>query len=348
MKFVDGAILSTQRRFTLQTTRNLTIRFAPPAILFLLLAAASGWCQNTVQTIGGGGPNNLPELKSSMGLPMGIARDAAGNLYLADVYSARVLRVDTTGNVTVFAGYGARGFSNALGDGIPAVSAYMAYLTGVAVDNFGNVFVADSSLCVLREISAQAGTISTVAGTLGNCSYSGDGGPAASATFGNLGNLTIDGSGNIFVTDACVVRKISAQTGNISAVAGTPPDSTGIWRCGYSGDGGLAINAKIGLSYGLLVDSSGNLFIDDSNCVIREVSGSAGMISTVAGMGVCGYSGDGGPATSAKLAFSSGLSINLPNGLALDASGNLYFADTANCAIRKISASSGTISTFAG
>jgi len=329
--------------------RECTVRFAAVVILLLGLITPAVWAQNTVQTIAGGGPNHLPALRSSLGDPTGVALDGAGNVYVADLYSARVFKVDTTGNVTVVAGDGARGSNSALGDGVPAISAYFAYPTGVAVDSFGNIFIADSTLCEIREVSAQTGNISTVAGSTFNCSYSGDGGPATSATLGLPRAVAVDGSGNIFVTDACVVREVSAQTRNIFILAGTPPDPTGGWRCGYSGDGGLATSAKLalsnglaaGLSNGMAVDASGNIFIaDTANCVIREVSAANGIISTVAGTGGCGYSGDGGPAASTKL--------NYPAGVAVDSSGNIFIADYYNSVIREVSSPTGNISTFAG
>ena len=332
-----------------KSMRKYTLRFAAAAILLLGLIAPTVSAQNTVQTIAGGGPNNLPALKSSLGNPIGIALDGEGNVYVADLYASRVLRVDTTGNVTVVAGNGARGSDSALGNGVPAISAYFADLTGVAVESFGNIFIADTFLCEIREVSAQTGNISTVAGTMFNCWYSGDGGPATSAMLDNPSGVAVDKSGNIFITDNCVVREVSAQTGNIFILAGTPPDANGDWRCGYTGDGGLATSAKLGLSYGVAVDGSGNVFIADTgNCRIREVSASTGIIFTVAGSGSCGYSGDGGPATSAKLALSNGLAVGLSNGMAVDGSGDIFIADTANCVIREVSGPTGIISTVAG
>lgn len=329
--------------------RKATIQVVTFVIALIGLVAPVIWAQNTVETIGGGGPNNLPALKSSMGLPTSVTLDNLGNVYIADLYSARIFKVDSADNVTVVAGNGARGFNSALGDGIPATSAYSAYPLSVALDSFGNIFILDRSLCKVRAVSAQTGNISTVVGSTGNCRYSGDGGPATSATLDLPNSIAVDRFGNMFIADTCVVRKVSAQTGNISAVAGIPPDASGVWNCGYSGDGGLATSATIGLSYGVALDGSGNLFIaDNTKCVVREVSASTGIISTVAGSGACGYSGDGGPATSAKLAFSNGLSDGVSNGMAVDASGNLFITDTANCVVREVSAITSIISTVAG
>lgn len=321
---------------------NHTIRLAPIAILLLGLIAPTGWAQNTVQTIAGGGPNNLPALKSSMGTPTSVALDSAGNVYLTDLYSNRVLRVSTTGNVTVVAGNEARGgFST--GDGAPAVTAKLTYPNGVAVDTFGNIFIADRTYCRVREVSVTTGNISTVAGT-GTCFYSGDGGPASSAELNDPSGVAVDSTGNLFIADTnnCLIREVSASTGVISTAAGTPPDITGLLHCGNSGDGGPASNAKVGFVNGLAMDSSGNLFLaDPSSCVIRKITASTGIISTVAGAaGSCGYSGDGGPGTSAK--------VNAPYGVAVDRFGNVFIADTSNCVIRKVASSNAQISTVAG
>ncbi len=324
-----------------------TIRLAAVAIFVFGLTAPAVWAQNTVQTIAGGGPNNLPALKSSLGTPASIALDSAGNVYLSDLYSERVLSVSVTGNVTVVAGDGARGGiaggGNA-GDGGPATKAGFEYPSGVAVDSAGNIFIADKTLCTIRKVSAQTGNISTVAGSIGNCGYSGDGGPATSAALNNPSGVAVDGSGNVVIADSnnCLIRGISAATGIISALAGTPPDVTGALHCGTSGDGGLATSAKVGFANSLAVDGSGNLFIaDPSFCIVREISSSTGIISAVAGTGgSCGYSGDGGPATSSQL--------NQPDGVAVESSGDVFIADTTNCVIRKVSFSNGQISTVAG
>jgi sugar lactone lactonase YvrE len=133
-----------------------------------------------------------------MGSPAAINIDGPGNVYIADLYSERVFRVDTTGNVTVVAGNGARGGS--IGEGGPAVNANLTYPSGVATDRFGNIFIADRTFCRIREVSAQTGNISTVAGT-GLCWHSGDGGPATSATLNDPSGVAVDSAGNIFIAD---------------------------------------------------------------------------------------------------------------------------------------------------
>jgi len=323
--------------------REHTIRLATIAILFLALIAPASWAQNTVQTIAGAGPNNLPALKSSLGSPAAVDIDSAGNIYVADLYSERVFRVDTTGNVTLVAGNGSHGgLSGYSGEGGPALSANLTYPTGVAVDRFSNIFIADRTSCAIREVSAKTGDISTIAGT-GTCWYSGDGGPATSATLNDPSGVAVDSSGNLFIadTDNCLVREVSASTGIISTLAGTPPDTTGLLHCGYAGDGGLATSAKLGFPNGLAVDGSGDILIaDTTSCAIRKISTAASTISTVAGTGSCGYSGDGAAATSAQL--------SQPYGVAVDRSGNIFIADTSNCVIREVSSANSQISTVAG
>ena len=317
-----------------------SIRFAALDILLLGLIAPTVWAQNNVKTIAGGGPNNLPALNSSMDSPAAVAVDRAGSVYVASFSSGRIFKVATNGNVTVVAGIGEPG--GVLGDGGPAVSASLEEPSGIAVDNSGNIFIADRTFCRIREVSAQTGIISTVAGT-DTCWHTGDGGPAKSATLNNPSGVALDSSGNLFIADTnnCLIREISASTGIISTVAGTLPDLTGTLHCGYSGDGGLATSAKLGFPNGVDVDGSGNIIIaDTTNCAIRKVSTSTGIISTVAGNASCGYSGDGGAATSAEISQSFGVAV--------DGSGNVFIGDTSNCVIRKVSSSTGHISTVAG
>lgn len=315
-------------------------QLAAITIFVIGLGCPTIWAQNTVQTIAGGGPNNLPALKSSMGSPAAIAIDAAGNVYAGDLYSERVIKVDTTGTVTIVAGTASRGYTVA--DGIPAIDANLAYPSGVAVDGAGDIFIADSTFCRIRKVSPQTGIISTVAGT-GNCWYSGDGGPATSASLNRPFGVAVDGFGDIIIADTndCLVREVSASTGVISTLAGTVPDTTGALHCGYSGDGGSAAGAKLGFANGLAVDPAGNVIIaDTTNCAVRKISISTGVISTVAGTGICGYSGNGGSAIDAQL--------SQLYGVAVDRSGNLLIADTTNCVVRKVSASTGDITTVGG
>ncbi len=230
--------------------------------------------------------------------------------------------------ISTIAGNGTAGYS---GDGGPAASAELNSPSGVAVDFSGNIYIADYKNNRIRRVDA-SGVISTVAGK-GTAGYSGDGGPASSAELSTPSGVAVDTSGNIYIADSSnnCVRKVDAS-GVISTVAGNG-------TAGYSGDGGPAVSAELSSPSGVAVDTSGNIYIaDDKNNCIRKVDAS-GVISTVAGNETGGYSGDGGPATSAEL--------STPSGVAVDASSNIYIADSSNNCIRKVDAS-GVISTVAG
>jgi sugar lactone lactonase YvrE len=261
---------------------------------------------------------------ASLLLPDGISFDALGNLYIADNGNFRVRRVTPDGLITTVAGNGTSGTS---GDGGAATNAALRP-TAVLADASGNLFVADELNHRVRKIAAD-GTISTFAGG----GVGGDGGPATAALVVGPRGLAMDAAGHLLISDSGNKRIRSvALDGTISTIAGT-----GV--AGFSGDGGPATSARLGSTYGITIDAAGNLFIaDTSNHRIRKV-GTDGIISTVAGTGTAGGSGDGGPATSARL--------NSPNGVAIDPSGNLLIADTNNNRIRKVSPD-GTISTIAG
>ena len=273
---------------------------------------------------GDGGPASDAEITSAIG----IAVDAGGNLYIADIYNQRIRKVSAAGIITTIAGDGLFGYS---GDGGPAASARLGSPAGVALDASGNLYIADSYNYRIRKVSA-AGIITTVAGD-GFNNYSGDGGAAAAAQLSEPEGVAVDGAGNVYIADTANqrVRKVSAD-GVITPVAGAG-------SAGYSGDGGPATSAQLYHPTGIALDASGNLYIADAlNSVIRAVS-VAGAITTVAGNGTAGFSGDGGSAASAQLFR--------PNGVAVDAAGNLYIADTNNNRIRKVSAE-GIITTIAG
>jgi hypothetical protein len=258
---------------------------------------------------GDGGPATIAQL----GLPTGIALDKAGNLYIATA-GARVRKVDPAGNISTFAGTGSGVIS---GDGSPATAAGLGSPIAVGVDTGGNVYIG-GSYCI-RKVD-NAGIITTIAGT-GTLGFSGDGGPATSATIRNVDQVIADRANNIYFTDEQNnrVRKIDGA-GIITTVAGS-----GIGA--YAGDGGMAIDAKLSAPYGVFVDSCGLIYISGFEDVIRVVN-SLGRIYTIAGTGVTGFSGDGGPASSAQL--------NKPTNLFLDKNNDLFFTDALNYRVRKI------------
>ncbi len=309
------------------------------ALMLALVAPQVSSAQYAISSVAGGGPNNLPALSASIGFPVGVAFDGSGNAYIADSYfSSQILKVSPSGTVTVVAGNGTFGDS---GDGGVATSATLNQPHGVFVDGHGNIFIADTENSVIREVVASTGNIQTVAGN-GTAGYSGDGASATSAELNFPSGVFVDSQGNIFIADTenSLIREVLASTDNIQTVAGTPDSS------GYSGDGALATLAQLDLPNGVFVDNSGNIFIADTfNSVIREVSVATGFIQTVVGAFyafnfTCNYSGDGGPATSAQLC--------LPNSVFVDASENIFVADTENSAIREVAAANGNIQTVAG
>ncbi len=278
----------------------------------------------TVGSSGDGGAATLARLHS----PDGVTLDSADNLYIADRFNHRIRRVDASGNISTFAGTGGGSFS---GDGGQATAAQIFGATGVALDRAGNLYIADAGNHRIRRVNP-LGVISTVAGT-GTSSFGGDGGQATAAQFSFPLDIAVDGAGNLYIADNQNhrIRRVDAS-GNISTVAGTGTS-------GFSGDGGQATAAMLNDPIGVALDGAGNLYIaDQSNHRIRRVDAS-GNISTVAGAGTAGFSGDGGAAAVAEL--------DDPLGVALDGAGNLYITDSDNNRIRRVDAS-GNISTIAG
>jgi trimeric autotransporter adhesin len=252
----------------------------------------------------------------SLVMPRGMATDAAENAYVADSQANLVWRIGTDGSVTKFAGTGTLGYG---GDGGPAASAQLNAPTAVAVDTAGDVFIADFGNQRIREVTT-AGTINTVAGN-GSQGYSGDGGPAANASLNQAQGIAVDSSGNLYIADTGnnVIREVTAN-GTINTIAGTG-------SFGYSGDGGPAINAQLTGPPAVAVDAGGNIYFIDGTTWIRMILPN-GTISTIAGNGSLGYSGDAGIATKAQL--------NSPTALAVDSSGDIYIADTGNNSIRRL------------
>ena len=250
--------------------------------------------------------------------PYGVAEDSAGNVYVAYRWTADILKFDPSGNVTTFAGtIGSSGYS---GDGGPATSAKLSGPWWLSFDAAGDLLIADRFNNAIRAVSP-SGTITTVAGT-GVSGYSGDGGPATSAQLNQPQSVTgLPGGGFLIAENNNVIRKVDAS-GRITTIAGTG-------SAGYAGDGGSATSAQLNVPADAIMDPAGDVLISDcGNNVVREVD-PTGKISTIAGTGTSGYSGDGGAATSTQ--------FNCPIGLATWA-GGLYVADSGNSAIRRIDA----------
>ena len=275
--------------------------------------------------------------------PAATTVDAAGNLYIADRDNNRIRKVDAVGIITTVAGGGSLSFND---DGGPATSGHLGLPTDGAFDASGNLYIADSGYHRIRKVDT-SGIISTVVGscTPTGCigGYYGDGGPATTAALNYPSGITIDAEGNLYIADTGNerIRKVDVN-GIITTVAGTG-------TTGFNGDGGPATSANLTSPYKVAVDTEGNLYINDgiagsnylnnlSNNRIRKVD-TAGIITTIAGNGSAGFSGDGDAAISAEL--------NYPSGIAIDSDGNLFIADHDNNRIRMVDVD-GTIATVAG
>ncbi len=242
------------------------------------------------------------------------------------------------GTITTIAGTGNYGYS---GDGGLATAAQLNQPTCAVMDSAGNLYIGDVVTYTVRKVAAGTGIITTYAGN-GVAGYSGDGGPASSAAMYGPSACALDSADNLSLADVGnnVIRRIAASSGIITTVAGNG-FGAGAAKGGFSGDGGPAKTAELYQPYGIAIDAGGNIFISDyGNQRVRKVDAVTGIITTIAGSGTYGYSGNSGPATSAMIAN--------PEQLALDASGNLYIAEQGANVIAKVDLSTGIISTVAG
>jgi trimeric autotransporter adhesin len=272
-----------------------------------------------------------PATSGHLFYPQGLALDGANNLYVADTGNERIRKITPTGIISTVAGKGyPLGYS---GDGGPAIDAQFYNPAAVALDNAGNLYIADTGNGRIRTVTPN-GLIGTFAGNgmFTGGIFAGDGGPATDARLNNPTAVAVDTSGNVFIADQANLRIRSVSSGVIRTIAGNGTEY-------FGGDSGPATASELFHPPGIATDSSGNLYIADSgNYRIRKVT-TAGVTTTVAGNGTVGFSGDGGPATSAQLAA--------VNGVAVDSAGNIYIADTGNHRIRKVSPQ-GVITTIAG
>jgi trimeric autotransporter adhesin len=311
----SGSIFFSDTTFGVLPALNNRVRMVSPNGIISTVAG-----NGTYGASGDGGPAIAAQLAS----PQGVAVDASGNLFIADIQNNRIRKV-ANGTITTVAGNGTGGFS---GDNGPAASAQLALPNAVAADASGNLFIADEVNNRIRKVAN--GIISTVAGSSRCCSSAGDGGPAVAAELVFPTGVAVDGSGSFFIVESGVIRKVSSDT-TISTVAGS--------MSAASGDG-PALNAQLSAPNAVAVDGAGNVFVADyNNNRVRKIT-KDGVISVVAGNGTSGsFSGDGGPATSAA--------IWGPDAVAVDGSGNLFISDNINRRVRKVS-TSGIITTVAG
>ena len=287
----------------------------------------------TIATIVGDGTANFAGDGSDATLaeingPYAVAVDGQGRLVIADTFDHRIRRVELDGTIATIAGDGTPDFA---GDGGPATAAELQFPVGVAFDAIGRVYIADVVNQRIRRID-MSGTISTIAGT-GDSGYGGDGGDATAAVLANPFGVAIDPLGRIAIADTSNQRvRLVDTTGKIATVAGTGGFGLGM-------DGGAATSSELSNPFGVAVDAQGRVYIADTfHDEVRRVD-LDGTITTIAGNGIAGFSGDGGPATASQLAH--------PGGVAVDALGRVYIADSANQRIRRV-ALDGTITTIAG
>ncbi|MGA3210482.1 MAG: hypothetical protein ABSD20_04190 [Terriglobales bacterium] len=326
-----------------QARRKTSVTPSVPSINYIGTFAGNG-------VAGYSGDGNSAK-QAELHTPGGVALDSSSDLYIADSSNNVIRMVDgpTTaepGFIFTLAGNGSDGHS---GDGGPASQAQLNSPSALAVDGNSNVYIADTSNFVVRGVYRGQGNLGYLSGSslisgdiyplAGNFSlgsgYSGDGGPATQAQLSFVYGIALDTVGNLYISDFNNNRIREVNTsGIISTFAGTGTQ-------GHGGDGGPATQAQLNLPQGIAFDSQNNLIISEyGNNDVRVVSASTGLITTVAGNGTGGYIGDGGPATSAEL--------NNPNGVAVDASGNIFIADYGNNVIRYVDALSGIITTIAG
>lgn len=276
--------------------------------------------------------DNIAGTDSRLNTPQGVAVDLLGNVYVADTGNHRVRKIAAvTGVITTVGGTGVPGYD---GDDVVATNARLNGPVSVAVDNAGNLYIADRANNRVRRIASSTGIITTVAGTGSNV-YNGDNIAATIASVAPSG-VAISPSGDLYIPEAGNkrVRRVSMATGLITTIAGNG-------SLDYNGENIPTSSAALYRPGNVSVDASGNIFFAEplSNRV-RKITKATGKITTVAGTGLTGFSGDNGDATKAAL--------NSPGGIAVSSSGDVYFSDALNNRVRKVSVATGTILTVAG
>ena len=291
-----------------------------------------------ISTIAGGGSSSADGINATsatLGNVYAVAVSASGDILLTATNYNCVRKINrATGVLTTVAGTCSTSSGGFSGDGGPALGCKMNYPKGISLDSADNIYIADGNNNRLRRVEGKTGNISTAAG--GSIPPVGDGYLATMAKLTMPHAVAVDGARNLFIadTDAHRIRKVDAATLNITTVAGTGEQ-------GHAGDGALAVNAKIATPIGIVTDKAGNvLFVEHSGHSVRKIDASTGIITTVAGTGVAGFSGDNGPATSARISWAWDIY--------LDADENLFIADYGNFRIRRVDAKSGVITTIAG
>jgi sugar lactone lactonase YvrE len=328
----DGIAVDSAGKVYISTSTTCLVRLLSGGVVTKVAGLPSGH--------GCGTSNDGPATAVQLDHPLGLAVDGAGDVYIAD-YGNCIVRQLVAGMITTVAGRGTHMCVYDTDGG--SATAVSIYPSAVALAADGSLYIADWANCRVRQL--RSGAIATVAGVgtglLAGCGSSGDGGPATAAQLNKPFGLAVDTQGDLYIADTSNCRVRVVRGGAISAFAGTGNGAPN--ACSANGDGGPASAAGIGAPFGIAIDGSGNVFVVDSaNCNVRRVSPDGTITTVVGSIGPpadrCGFGGDGGPATDAKL--------NHPEGIAVDAQNNLYIADTQNCRVREVAG--GVIQTIAG
>ncbi len=322
----------------IQRVWTLPVSWQSALVLILVVFSTRG-AADTITTVAGTGQPGAGEmnklaLKSALNQPFDVAVGSHGELFIADTFNHRVVRVNPrSGTVSLVAGSGEPGFS---GDGGPAVKASLHEPYGLALDSSDNLYIVDRLNRRVRRVAHGSGTITTVAGS-GAGDSSGDGGPAVNAGIVEPNGVAVSESGQeLYIADVggCRVRRVDLTTGRISTLAGT-----GV--CKHEGDGGLARDAALAGPRAVEVGPGGSIYIlEREGNRLRLVDAEAGLITTIAGTGAKGARGDGGPALRAE--------FNGPKEMAITRSGDILIVDTENHAIRRIDHRSRIVTRVAG
>ena len=309
----DGIVMDQLGNIYLATNGEHTIKKISPSGVITIIAGTSG--------VSGYSGDGGPATAATLNFPQGLAIDASGNIFVADFFNHVIRKINVSGVITTVVGTSTAGYG---GDGGPATAAQLSWVQGITIDQAGNLYLSESDMAnaTIRKVDA-TGVITKIAGQYGAVGFNGDGGPATAALFSSsLAGITTDAYGNIYVSDESNnrIRKIDAS-GVITTFAGNG-------LAGYAGDGGPAASGEINAPEYINTDLAGNVLFSDQGNVVRRVN-IAGIISTFAGTGLTGYTGDGGPANLATL-YS-------PAGIVIDEYRNVYISDAGNNAIRKVS-----------
>jgi len=312
----------------------------------VVVAVPADSSQETIATVAGTSPPGFagdggPAARARMNEPRMMAFDAPGNMYIVDTFNHLIRKVDPSGTITTvagkFGGYVPRTDQDCKpdfsGEGVPATHAHLSCPHSVAADSAGNLYIADSSNDVVRKVASD-GTITTLAGKGGVWADGGEGGPAAQARLADPKSVVFDHDGNLLIADSGndKIKKIDMASGVITTIAGTG-------KAGYSGDGGPATKALLHEPRTLAVGPDGTIYVTEPKSNRVRMIHPSGIISTFAGTGKAGFSGDGGPATKAQL--------NFVRGVGVDGAGTVFIVDSKNQRIRKVDAH-GIITTVAG